>query len=64
MSISFPETQETCACSGGMSDNGIRRGRGMVRKWMDGRTVKEDATGRETQFIVPWIFCTIEISDE
>jgi len=36
----------------------------MVRKWMDGMTVKVGVTGRGMQFVVPWIFCTTEISDE
>ena len=55
--------QEICTCSGGMSDNGTRRGRGMVRKWMDGRIVKEDATERGMHSTVSWIFCTTETFD-
>lgn len=46
MSRSFLVTREICTRSGGMIDNGTRRGRGMVRKWSDGITVKEDTMGR------------------
>ena len=51
-------------CSGGMSDNGTRRGRGMVWKWMDGRIVKEDPLRSGIHSMVPWIFCTTERSHE
>lgn len=61
MSRSLPEMQETCTFSGGMSDNGIRRGLGMLRKWMDGRIVKEDPMERGTCSIMPG---TTETLDE
>ena len=51
-------------CSGEMGNSGIRRGRGMVRKWMDGRIVKDDAMRRGTQSIVQRIFCTTETFNE
>ena len=63
MSISFPEMRETCTCSGGMNESGIRRGRGTVWKWMDGRIVKEDVTAG-ARSVVPWIYRTTETSDE
>ena len=37
--------EEICTRSGGMRDNGARRGRGTVTKWMDGRIVKEGTAG-------------------
>ena len=36
----------------------------MARKWIDGRTVKEDTGGRWTHSVVSWVFHTIEVSDE
>ena len=47
-----------------MSDNGIRRGRGMVWKRMDGRIAKEGTAGGGTRFTVSWGFRTTETSDE
>jgi len=44
--------EEICTRSGGMSDNGILRGRGIVRKLIDGRTVKEDAAEYGTHPVV------------
>ena len=36
----------------------------MARKWIDGRTVKEDTGGRVSRSAVPRVFRTIEVSDE
>ena len=51
-------------CSGGRNDNGTRRGRGIVRKWTDGRIVKEDPVRGGTHSVAPWISCTAETFDE
>ena len=64
MSKSFPAVKETCACSGGISDNGTQRGWGIVWKWMDGRIVKEDTVRRGAYPVVPGIPCATEASDE
>ena len=64
MSRSPPAMGESCTRSGGRSDNGAWRGRGIARKWMDGRTVKEDTVGRGTSSVVPWVSCGTDTSDE
>ena len=64
MPRSAPATEESCMRSGGMSDNGIRRGRGIGGKWMDGRTVKEDTAGCGTRPAVLWTFRVTEASEE
>ena len=56
--------EETWTCSGGRNDNGTRRGRGIVRKWTDGRIVKENPARGGTHSIAPWISCTTETFDE
>ena len=64
MSRSFLAMEETWMCSGGRNDNGTRRGRGIVRKWTDGRIVKEDSVRGGTHSIAPWISCMTETFDE
>ena len=64
MSSSLSVTEETCVYSGGTSDNGIRRGRGIVWKWMDGRIVKDEPVRRGTRSVMPQVLCTTETSDE
>ena len=64
MSRSFLAMEETWMCSGGRNDNGTRRGRGIVRKWMDGRIVKEDPARGGTHSIAPRFSCTAETFDE
>ena len=64
MSRSFLAMEETWMCSGGRNDNGTRRGRGIVRKWMDGRIVKEDPARGGTHSITPRFSCTTETFDE
>ena len=64
MSWSFLAMEETWTCSGGRNDNGTRRGRGIVRKWMDGRIVKEDPARGGTHSITPRFSCTTETFDE
>ena len=61
MSRSFSAMEETCTYSGGTNDNGTRRGRGIVWKWRDGRTVKEDPLRRGTRST--WMSCTTETFD-
>ena len=50
--------------SGGGNGNGTRRGRSTVRKWTDGRIVKENPVRGGTHSIAPWISCTTETFDE
>ena len=64
MSKSFPAVRDTCTRSGGMSDNGIRRGLDIVRKWTDGRIVKDDTMGRGAHPVVPRTLCATETPDE
>ena len=64
MSRSFLAIEETWMYSGGGNGNGTRRGRGIVRKWTDGRIVKEDSVRGGTHSIAPWISCMTETFDE
>ena len=50
--------------SGGMSDNDTRRGRGIVRKWIDGRTVKGGPVGHGTDSVASSVSFTADIFDE
>ena len=42
-----------------MNANGIRRGKGIVRKRMDERIAKKDTARRGTRSVMPWVFCTL-----
>ena len=49
---SLPAAPETCMRMGEMRENDGRRGRGIDRKWMNGRTVKKEAVGRHNGSLI------------
>ena len=64
MSRSLPAIDAVGTCSGRMSDNGIRRGRGIVWKWVDGKILEEGIVRRGTHSVGLWISRATEASDE